>query len=141
MIILPLSAEPPAPLSGKQQEADQAVVHVLVLGFTPAERKLLDGVISLARRRTPAVRLLTHAAIDEADVIILDAQDSTVMAWTALQTGLEDKAVIWVDAKSAPAGHTLLRRPVQWPMLPMLLHQALEKGPAGPLHSVEPATH
>jgi hypothetical protein len=37
--------------------------------------------------------------------------------------------VIWIDGGEAAPGHTVLRRPVQWAMLPMLLARAIEHGP------------
>lgn len=129
MIIPPLSSESAivhAPLSVKRS-ADPGVLKLLVLGFTPAERNLLDGLIALSQRRPPRIDVITLVAFDEADIVLIDTAHTEALAWAALQPGLEDKTVIWVDAQSAPATHTLIRRPVQWASLSVLLHQALER--------------
>ena len=55
------------------------------------------------------------------------------------QLTLDGKPVIWVDADSAGLGHTAVRRPVQWPVLPMLLARALKQELADPGPAVESA--
>jgi twitching motility two-component system response regulator PilG len=73
--------------------------------------------------------MLDDANAQDADVLIIDARDATAMVWARQQAWLGQKAVIWIDAANIPAGHTLARRPVQWPVLPILLARALEHGP------------
>lgn len=145
MILLPLTPDPVAtPVAPAPKAPEQAVLKVLVLGFTPSERKLLDGVIGLSRRRTPRIELLDAAvdAVDDASIIMIDTTDAQAMAWASIQTGLQSKTVIWVDGRSAPAaGHTLIKRPVQWPLLPTLLMQAVDRGLEHSLASVRGALH
>lgn len=144
MILLPLTQDPvAAPVTPPAKAPEQAVLKVMVLGFTPSERKLLDGVIGLSRRRTPRIELLDGAkdAVDGANIIMIDTTDAQAMAWASIQTGLQNKTVIWVDGRSAPDGHTLLKRPVQWPLLPTLLMQAVDRGLEHSLASVRGALH
>lgn len=98
------------------------------------QQELLQGVVGLSRRRAPQIELLDAAAAADADVIMIDTSNAPAMAWAAQQTGLKHKTVIWVDGRSAPGGHTLLKRPVQWPILPMVLQRA-------PGRSQPPAQH
>lgn len=135
MIVLPLTPEPPEPARAPlpPRAPAPAVLKLLALGFTPAERKLLDGVISLSRRRTSQIVALGVDEAAEADVIMIDGHDAQARAWAAVQPGLDDKAVIWVDGGAAGRGHTLVRRPVQWPSLNALLQKALEPEAARPL--------
>lgn len=130
MILLPLMPDPvstPVPMPRKAHE--QVVLKVLVLGFTPPEQKLLEGVVALSKRRSPCLELLGADAAADADAIMIDTNDARAMAWASQQVDLQSKTVIWVDGRSAAGGHTLIKRPVAWPSLPALLHQALEHGP------------
>jgi twitching motility two-component system response regulator PilG len=111
-------------------------VHTLRLvakGLVPSERQLLEGLVRVSqrdtRRRTQRLAMLDDANAQDADVLIIDARDATAMVWARQQAWLGQKAVIWIDAANIPAGHTLARRPVQWPVLPILLARALEHGP------------
>lgn len=110
-------------------ENNPAALRLLVKGFNPTERKLLQGVVFLSRRRPPRLDLLEEGEPADADIIMIDAADSQAVAWAQGRAELLDKAVIWVDGQSAQRGHTVARRPVQWPMLPVLLYQALEHAP------------
>jgi len=130
MIVLPLTPEPvPEPTSPPQKKAAALSVKLLVQGFSPSERKLLDGVVALSRRRTPAIELLMPEQLEQAHIVMIDAADTDALAWAALQPALAEKTVIWVDsARPMPDGHLVIRRPVQWPLLPVLLSQAIERG-------------
>lgn len=141
MIVLPLTPEPaPTPAPQPRPSAPAATVKLLVQGFSPSERKLLEGVAALSRRRTPAIELLEPAALDDAHVVMLDAQDPAVLDWAATQPTLVDKTVIWVDPlQPARDGHLAVHRPVQWPLLPALLSQAIERGVQHRLASVRAA--
>jgi two-component system, cell cycle response regulator len=105
-------------------------LRLVVRGFTAVERSLLDGTVKLSQRRTPRLQLLADSEVDKADVVMINALDARAMEWAQRQGVLATKAVIWVDGKNAPPGHTLAKRPVQWPILPILLARALEHGPA-----------
>ena len=109
--------------------SDAPALKLVVRGFTAIERNLLEGTVRLSQRRTPRLQLLAEADVASADVVMIDAADSQATQWAQRQASLAAKAVIWVDGESARNGHTLVRRPVQWPILPMLLARALEKGP------------
>ncbi len=104
-------------------------VKLLVKGFRSMELRLLDGTVKVSQRRTPRLELLTDDQARAADVVMIDTLDPQAMAWAAGQRWLEHTTVIWVDGASAAPGHTIVRRPVQWPVLPMLLARALEQGP------------
>lgn len=141
MIVLPLTPDPePLPAAQPRKAQEQIVVKVLVLGFSPAEQKLLEGVVSLSKRRSPCVELLGPGEVDSAHVIMIDAADKQALAWASMQTALVEKTVIWVDARSTPPeGHIATRRPVQWPLLPTLLMQAVDHGLEHRLASVRGA--
>lgn len=131
MIELPLGPEPVAtPVAARKEEAqEQPPLRLLVRGFTPSEQELLQGVVSLSRRRAPHIELLHPAAAADADVIMIDTTDAAAMAWASKQAGLKQRIVIWVEGRSAPSSrHTLLKRPVQWPVLPMVLQRAMLRG-------------
>jgi hypothetical protein len=141
MIVLPLTPDPePLPAAQPRKAQEQIVVKVLVLGFSSAEQKLLEGVVSLSKRRSPCVELLGPGEVDSAHVIMIDAADKQALAWASMQTALVEKTVIWVDARSTPPeGHIATRRPVQWPLLPTLLMQAVDHGLEHRLASVRGA--
>jgi twitching motility two-component system response regulator PilG len=108
-------------------------LRLLVKGFSPMEHCLLQGTVKLSQRRSPRLDLLDDAAAESADIVMVDARDPESMQWARRrQAWLARKAVIWVDTSAAPQGHTAARRPVQWPVLPMLLARALEHGPRQP---------
>lgn len=102
-----------------------ATLKLLTKGFNAMEQQLLNGVVKLSQRRQPPICLVSDA--DTADVVMIDARDPLAMKWAIDQPRLERKVVIWVDAASAPRGHTMVRRPVQWTGTPMLLARALEQ--------------
>jgi len=103
--------------------------RVRINGFKPLEHQLLNGTVKLSERRQPRLRLVSDADGKTADVVMIDARDPLAMKWAARQPWLEHKTVIWVDATTALRGHTVIRRPVQWPAMPMLLARAMEQGP------------
>jgi two-component system, cell cycle response regulator len=105
-------------------------LKLVVRGFNSLERSLLEGTVKVSQRRTPRLQLLADTEVDAADVVLIDTRDARAMDWARRHPVLKRKAVIWVDGTSADPGHTLARRPVQWPILPMLLARALEQVPA-----------
>ncbi len=107
----------------------EEVLKLLVRGFTSPERQLLDAIVQFSQRRQPRICLLDDNIGERADVVMIDAADAGARAWAASQPWLRQKAVIWVDAPGATTG-TLLKRPVQWSALPVLLAQVLEQAPA-----------
>lgn len=127
MIVLPLVAEPaPATPAALRTDARPTTIKLLALGFSPAERKLIQGVVALTHRRHVRLDLVEADTWTTADVILLDGNDLKVVAWAADQPSLSHMTVIWVDGHHAAApGHTQLRQPVQWPTLPALLQRAL----------------
>jgi two-component system, cell cycle response regulator len=104
-------------------------LKLLVLGFNAVERQLLEGTVRVSERRSPRLQLVGEADLESADVIMIDTKDAEAKAWARQMPALGRKAVIWVDGTTADPGHTLARRPVQWPILPILLARALEQGP------------
>ncbi len=113
-----------------QAASKTPALRLVVSGFSPVERSLLEGTVKLSQRRTPRLNLLADSEVDDADVVMINALDPLAMEWARHQPVLARKAVIWVDGQSAPPGHMLAKRPVQWPILPILLARALEQGPA-----------
>lgn len=104
-------------------------LKLVVKGLKPIERQLLEGLVKVSQRRTPRLEILSSKQATDADVIVVDTRDLAAMAWAKRHPWLERRAVIWIDGTEAAPGHTLLRRPVQWPILPMVLARALESGP------------
>jgi twitching motility two-component system response regulator PilG len=101
-----------------------------VLGFNKIERQLLEGTVKLSQRRKPRLEVLGDADAKRADVILIDALDVPSLQWAQAQPWLSQRTVIWVDSKVTRPGHTVSKRPVQWPILPMLLARALESSSA-----------
>lgn len=118
--------QPPPP---DAEHAPAPVLRLAVKGLNPMERQLLDGLVKVSQRRSPRLALLDPAVARDADVIMVDTRDPAAMAWAQERPWLAHSAVIWIDAADAGPGHTLLRRPVQWPILPMVLARALERAP------------
>lgn len=104
-------------------------LKLIVKGLTPGERELLESLVKVSQRRSPRLEILADKQATEADVIVIDALDAAAIAWAGQHPWLDRRAVIWIDGTGAPNGHTLLPRPVQWPVLPMVLARALEAGP------------
>lgn len=121
----PAPRTPPAPAAGLPAPS----LKLVVKGLKQIERQLLEGLVKVSQRRTPRLEILESKQATEADVIVIDTHDPCAMAWAKRHPWIEGRAVIWIDGFEAPAGHTLLRRPVQWPILPMVLARALESGP------------
>ena len=126
------------------------LLRLAVMGLDANERELLESIIKVSQRRTPRLHLLSEVHARQADVLVIDAHNPAAVAWAHQHPWLVRRAVIWIDGSEAVQGHTLLRRPVQWAMLPMLLARAIEHGPAreigmdtGPLQalsSTQPAS-
>ncbi|NKE66374.1 response regulator [Ramlibacter sp. RBP-2] len=121
----------PAPQPASPQPAGEPapVLRLAVKGLKPIERQLLEGLVKVSQRRSPRLAILDAQAARDADVIVVDARDPAAVAWAQQRPWLAQRAVIWIDGAQAGPGHTLLRRPVQWPILPMVLARALERGP------------
>lgn len=128
MIVLPIGPDPVAAAAPASPRADTGitVIRLLALGFSPAERKLIQGVVTLTQRRNFRIELVDADTWTMADAFLLDGKDAKVAAWAGDQPLLRCKTVIWVDGPQAAAGGpTQLKHPVQWPALPALLQRAL----------------
>ena len=121
-------ATAPAPLQHLAAEGAPPL-RMAVKGLRPIERQLLEGLVKVSQRRTPRLEILDDVRAQEADVVVVDTRDAAAMAWAQQRPWLASRAVIWIDGTQAASGHTLLRRPVQWPILPMVLARALESAP------------
>ncbi len=122
-------------------QAELAVaLKLVVMGLKPMERQLLGGIVRVSQRRSPRLALVDDSDAAEADVVMVDALDARAMAWAQRQPWLKRKPVIWLDATSVPAGHTLATRPVNWAALPTLLARALEQPTASVAPAAAPAT-
>ena len=121
----PVSTQP-----AQQMRAETApTLKLFVRGLAQEERQLLDGLVRVSQRRSPRLTLLDERDAQGADVVLIDSNNAEASTWARRQSWLEDKAVIWIDAARVASGHTLIRRPVQWSILPMLLARALEQSP------------
>lgn len=129
MIILPIGpdSEPERTAAPTSRPAPlQSTLKVLIYGFSPAERELIQGIVALSQRRPLRLELSRSEAADTADVILIDGADKKVMAWAAKASMLSGKTVVQVDGQDVLAGATHLQRPVQWPKLPSLLMRAVD---------------
>lgn len=113
------------------QTADpgSASLKLLVLGFNENERRLLQSIVKLSQRRSPTLHLLPASEGQGADVILIDGQDESAMKWAAAQPWLSGKPVAWVDHPTGEVAgtHTVLKRPVQWTILPALVSRIMAK--------------
>lgn len=126
MIVLPLATEPAPATAAPRADAHPTIIKLLALGFSSAERKLIQGVVALTHRRHVRIDLLEADAWTSADVLLLDGNDPKVVAWAADQPSLRQMTVIWVGGQQPAApNHLQLKPPVQWPALPALLQRAL----------------
>lgn len=112
------------------QEAVSATLKLFACGLERDERQLLDGLVRVSLRRSPRLQVLDERDAGDADVILIGATDKAAAAWAQRQPWITGKAVIWINASGpVAAGHTVIKRPVQWSILPILLARALENGP------------
>ena len=122
----------------KESDLAGKALRLCVRGLRATERALLVSVVRLsqrARNRSLLLELVEAAHGREADVLLIDARDPDAMAWARQQTWLGDKPVLWLDATAVPPMHMLARRPLQWPMLPVLLARVIDHFS----HSSQPA--
>ncbi len=134
----PTEPPPQAPIARAAAKAAPAL-KLIVKGLKPIERQLLEGLVKVSQRRTPRLEILADKQATDADVIVIDTCDAAAMDWARHHEWLERRAVIWIDGTEARSGHTLLRRPVQWPILPMVLARALESGPGTAVAAAAPS--
>ena len=128
--LFPRSSLDPASTQPAQVRAETApTLKLFVRGLSLDERQLLEGLVRVSQRRSPRLELLDERDAQGADVVLIDNHNAEASTWARRQSWLEDKAVIWIDAARVASGHTLIRRPVQWSILPMLLARALEHSP------------
>lgn len=133
---MPVSVVVPAALSVKPMPVPAPVaktpavraLRLFVRGFNAVEKKLLEGTVRLSQRRLPRLELVSEHEASAADLVMIDGSDEQAVAWGESQPWLAHKTAIWVDSRFERPGHTLSRRPVQWPLLPMMLARALEHG-------------
>ena len=123
------AAPQPAPPAPAPHTEPAPTLKLFVKGLKSGERQLLEGLVKVSQRRTPRLELLDDTQARMADVVMIDTRDAPAMSWARHHPWLTRRAVIWVDGADAAPGHTLVRRPVQWPILPMVLARALECGP------------
>lgn len=139
MIILPIGEDSiPAPLQPASSRSAplQSTVSLLVYGFSPAERELIQGIVALSQRRSLRLQLIGGAPPETADVILFDGADAKVMKWVSRGALPQGKTLVQVDGPQAFPVALHLQRPVQWPSLPTLLLQAM--GQEAPQSSLQP---
>jgi len=101
--------------------AEGEAIRLLVHGFTPTERKMLDAFVKLTWRHGQRIELLAMDDVNKADAVMIDATDPTTPGWVKSLPWLKSESVIWVDADDVDEDSTVLHRPVQWYELPLLL--------------------
>lgn len=117
----------------RPREAAGPALRLLVRGLERDESQLLDGLVRVSLRRSPHLEILAEHEASRADVVLIGATDSAAVSWARQQAWIDHKAVIWIGGSGpVSAGHTIIRRPVQWSILPILLARALENGPGAP---------
>jgi two-component system, cell cycle response regulator len=108
-------------------EVPTPALQLLARGFVGMERSLIEGTVRMSQRRTPRLELLADDDLDSADLVIIDTRSERAVQWAKSQPALARKTVLWVDGPNVGPGHTLIRRPVQWSNLPIILARALEQ--------------
>lgn len=103
-------------------------LKILAKGFAGFDMRLLEGVVKLSQRRNPALELVADPAGAVVDVVMVDGKDASAIEWAAeQQKWLAGQPVVWIDAPmEIPAGHTSIKRPLQWTNLPALLSCAID---------------
>lgn len=104
----------------------KVALKLLVLGFTPSERQMLDAIVKLSQRRPSPLQLVGAEEAENADIVMIDTADTGLKKWADSQFWLQSKVVIWVDEQEAP-GLNVVQRPIQWSSLPMFLARVLEQ--------------
>lgn len=130
--VYPRAGAPMAESQAAQPVQDEVVptLKLFVRGLERDERQLLDGLVRVSLRRSPRLEILDEGDAASADVVLIGATDNAAVDWTQRQPWVEEKAVIWIGAgEPLSAAHSVIRRPVQWSILPILLARALEKKP------------
>ncbi len=104
-------------------------ISLCVVGFNKSERKLLDDLILVSLRRGPRLKLVPTTSAHVADVVMIDATHAPSVAWSRSQSWLSRRAVVWVNGEARQPWHAQLRKPVQWPVLPVVLARAMQRMP------------
>jgi len=119
-------------------------MRLYVGGLRDTERALLASVVRLSRRdtrnRSQPLELVDVTQARDADVLLIDTRDVEAMVWARQQSWLNERPVIWLDATNAPAVHMTARRPLQWPVLPVLLARAIDHFWQRPQQEIATAT-
>lgn len=103
-------------------------LKIIVKGLSIMERRLLSAAVGLSARRKPRLELMEGAALANADVVIVDGNDSDALRWAESNDKmLKNKSVVWVGVKPRHKGHVRLSRPVLWVNLPIILSRALDE--------------
>jgi hypothetical protein len=104
MFILPIGEESaPTPLqpASSRPAPLQSTVRLLVFGFSPAERELIQGIVALSQRRPLRLQLIGGDAPETADVILFDGADAKVMKWVGRGNLPQGKPLVQVDGTQA----------------------------------------
>lgn len=109
-----------------------AEIRVCAVGLTAVEQSFLDRMVVVSQHRQPLLTPLPLVRAHEADVILIDGAHDAAMEWACSQDWLARRAVIWIDREPQHPGHSMLQRPVAWPMLQILLANAVNQAPPRP---------
>jgi CheY-like chemotaxis protein len=111
---------------------EMPAIRLCAVGLRAGERAFLDRMVAVSQHRAPRLSLLPRAQAHEADVIMIDGADDAALEWSYAQDWLAGRAVIWVNKEAQHPGHTQLHRPIQWPMLQLLLASSIRRAPSRP---------
>ncbi len=108
----------------------KANLNILVKGFQLFEQRIIETTVRLSAKRTPSLSLLPDSQFKAADAIIIDGTDDEAMQWAESNLMiLQNQVVIWVDldAPLSSVKHTVMKRPVLWVNLPIIVSRLLEE--------------
>jgi twitching motility two-component system response regulator PilG len=116
--------------SAEDSGQDGRAMRLHVRGLRDTERALLASVVRLSQRdtrnRSQPLEIIGPDQARDADVLLVDTRDAEAMVWARQQPWLNEMPVIWLDAANVPDMHMTARRPLQWPVLPVLLARAID---------------
>jgi two-component system, cell cycle response regulator len=131
--------DPGSTPSAQPKDTASVTLKLYACGLEPDERQLLSGLVRVSLRRSPRLQLLDEGHVSDADVLLIGASDAAAVSWARRQAWISTKPVLWIGGiTTVSAGHTVIRRPVPWSILPSMLARAMEQGP-GSIHASRPA--
>lgn len=102
-------------------------MNVLIKGLDSFEQNIVTTAFKLHSQHQAQLRLVPVEDVDTADVVIVDNKNQRATNWSSKNyRKLKDKTVIWVDGQTNNKQHAVLRRPVMWVNLPIIISRILD---------------